>query len=402
MRDTGLSYGRFVAGDPLRGIAALGVALLHATGNTAVQTGGFGDRGSATLGTLEAAYGSVFASLMYGGGVGVLVFFVLSGYLIGGRYARQAVGRTASQSVPAYLRNRVLRIVPAYWVVLVAVAVVYGLLLDEARVSLDSVLALAVFDVNADNPLTPWFGQAWTLEVEAKFYVLMAGLALTLLPAIRRIPGGLAVRTAAVVAPCLAWYAYATLLSDLGSSPHSFGYCLSLLLAGTAIGAIEPLARPRVAGLARAGAVGAAMAVAGGAYVLGVAWLGQAVGGVFDPLDGGGLLALAIVAIVAGPVVAQWGTGGCWRALDNRALQWVGRRSYSLYLVHLALQWPIIELLSELGLGHQATLAIVIPVSLAVSLAAADLLYRVVERPFLERKRSGRAVETPSLAKAPA
>jgi peptidoglycan/LPS O-acetylase OafA/YrhL len=84
--------------------------------------------------------------------------------------------------------------------------------------------------------------------------------------------------------------------------------------------------------------------------------------------------------------------------VDNRATRWLGERSYSFYLVHLAVLWSLGELLSELDQGYKVTLALLIPLSLAISALIADVLFRAVERPFLRRKQSvGRSAERDSL-----
>src|SRR5690606_36894916 len=54
------------------------------------------------------------------------------------------------------------------------------------------------------------------------------------------------------------------------------------------------------------------------------------------------LASLSSAMLVAAPMVLQWGGGRCPRALDNRVLQWVGERSYGLYLVHQGLAATLI------------------------------------------------------------
>ena len=85
----------------IRLLLAVAVIISHAT-----TIGGYGSEtvfGKTTLGTV-AVYG----------------FFGLSGFLIAGSATRNGVGR--------YLWQRVLRIFPAFWICLVAVAFVFGLL----------------------------------------------------------------------------------------------------------------------------------------------------------------------------------------------------------------------------------------------------------------------------------
>lgn len=69
---------------------------------------------------------------------------------------------------------------------------------------------------------------------------------------------------------------------------------------------------------------------------------------------------------------------GYWRSAktagDSRLLQWLGKRSFSLYLIH----FPIV-MATAYALGQYSRFGIFIAVPLA--LAAAELFYRAVERP---------------------
>src|SRR3954454_23534459 len=49
---------------------------------------------------------------------GLTLFFVLSGFLLYFPFARAVMEQRSLPSVPRFLRNRALRIMPAYWVVL--------------------------------------------------------------------------------------------------------------------------------------------------------------------------------------------------------------------------------------------------------------------------------------------
>ncbi|HEX2053186.1 MAG TPA: acyltransferase [Actinomycetota bacterium] len=83
---------------------------------------------------------------------------------------------------------------------------------------------------------------------------------------------------------------------------------------------------------------------------------------------------LAIFAAVAGP--ARW--------LETAPLQWLGTRSFSLYLVHE----PIV-VSAAVALGGTPTLPVILAVAVPISLAVAEVFYRVVERPS---QRLGRLV----------
>jgi peptidoglycan/LPS O-acetylase OafA/YrhL len=86
-----------------------------------------------------------------------------------------------------------------------------------------------------------------------------------------------------------------------------------------------------------------------------------------------GVAALIIIAVIASESPAY--------GLTRPGLQWLGRISYSLYLVHLPIIYAMYELLPSL---HPLLSSAVIVV---VSLAAADILARVVEFPFIALSR---------------
>jgi peptidoglycan/LPS O-acetylase OafA/YrhL len=119
---------------------------------------------------------------------GVILFFTLSGFLL---YRPFAAAVLRGQPLPAlgtYLRNRALRILPAYWVILLLSGVVLGSVLvptgdgeleNGALRDVDLLARSAVFlqYAHADTVLTG-IGPAWSLAVEVTFYVALPGLAL--------------------------------------------------------------------------------------------------------------------------------------------------------------------------------------------------------------------------------
>lgn len=84
--------------------------------------------------------------------------------------------------------------------------------------------------------------------------------------------------------------------------------------------------------------------------------------------------AILIALCVGSPAVAQ--------ALRVRPLAWLGRVSYSLYLLHL----PVLLIFLHLGSGR-APLGLVLAMSAATSLLLAELSYRYLERPSIELGR---------------
>jgi peptidoglycan/LPS O-acetylase OafA/YrhL len=98
-----------------------------------------------------------------------------------------------------------------------------------------------------------------------------------------------------------------------------------------------------------------------------------------------GLGAAAILAaILATPRLQSW--------MATRPLLWLGRRSYSLYLIHV----PLIMTLETATAGHVTIWSLL--VFLAAALALADLFHRLVERPSvaLARRLTG-TIRPPNL-----
>ncbi|HTZ92321.1 MAG TPA: acyltransferase [Streptosporangiaceae bacterium] len=155
--------GRQPALDGLRVIAAFAVLLVHVGGVTGL-----------------AFTGTPLSWVVSRGDIGVPIFFTLSGLLLYRPWAAAALDVGGNPATSTYLWRRAVRILPAYW----AVVVVAFATLNHA--SLRSVahwaeyLGLAqVYDPR------PWWGgtgapglaQMWSLAVEVSFYALLPVLA---------------------------------------------------------------------------------------------------------------------------------------------------------------------------------------------------------------------------------
>lgn len=134
--------------------------------------------------------------------LGVDVFFVLSGFLIGTQLFRE-VARTGRVDLKSFYLRRAFRIFPAFFVVLGLYAI-FPVIWDAS--TMQSVWSFATFTVNFDfDPrVGRAFSQAWSLCVEEHFYLVLPLLVLilhrrismgsTLLIAGAMVGGGMALR----------------------------------------------------------------------------------------------------------------------------------------------------------------------------------------------------------------
>src|SRR5215472_3267343 len=157
--------GRQPALDGLRVVAAVAVLVTHVGGMTGI---GFA--------------GTPVSWVVSRGDVGVPIFFTLSGLLLYRPWAVAALSGSDGPAASGYLWRRALRILPAYW----AVVVVAMLTLNPARAhsAVDWTQYLALIQVYIPHPWwsgsgAPGLAQMWSLSVEVSFYAvlpLLAGL----------------------------------------------------------------------------------------------------------------------------------------------------------------------------------------------------------------------------------
>ncbi|MCF1469857.1 acyltransferase [Agrobacterium vitis] len=148
---------RMVGPDILRSIAILLVMLVHLP--------------------LNATPGLLVTVRDYGW-LGVDIFFVLSGYLIGTQLFKE-VTRTGAVDFKSFYLQRAFRIFPAFFVVLGLYALV-PVLRDNP--TMQPLWKFATFTVNLgfDPREGNAFSQAWTLAVEEQFYLVLPLLVLLL------------------------------------------------------------------------------------------------------------------------------------------------------------------------------------------------------------------------------
>ena len=381
----GVQSGQFLAGDGVRGIGMVCVLFAHVAPGALVLVGiGVYDQG------LRHSFGTVLGVLMSGLQLAVPMFFVMSGYLISRPWVRAYVLARKAPRLWAYALNRTLRIVPVFWLLTTVTLVALG----SHGASAGDLVAIYGFGqiYHGHGTEAQLLGQAWTIDVEVAFYILVPPCAYLVMRAARRVGLEAAGRgldqrqriavvvvlvTAATVAS--AWLRGATIGSLWNFSPPATFYYFGpgVALAALEIGLTGRVARrrlryvPIIFGVC-AGAIAVVLAVdlstdansvitARGSFAVA---LGSA---------------LALGALLARQLVR----GDSPRWVDNRVTRWLGQRSYPCYVVQtLTIGWAVLALgkMSGPWVAFVAFTAFSIPLTLVLG----AIVHVMFERPLLD------------------
>lgn len=321
-----------------------------------------------------------------GGSVAVDVFFTLSGFVIT-RLLIAEYARTGGIDLRRFYRRRWLRLGPALLTMCAVTALLslaFPLPLFDGAWTAAALAAMSVVNLvrageaGSYSDLTSPLSHTWSLGVEEQFYLAWPLLLLVLLrhTTARKV---LAWVAALCVLPLLWRLALwdPTAAHRIYNGPDTRA---DQLLIGALAAAVLARLRaddPRLAVLRRwAGRLcWPAFALLGL-----IAWrIPIAEASAWNPVwyTAGFLVAAVLSATV---VTALDLLPGSWasRLLSVGALAWVGRNlSYGMYLWH----YPVIRLLSDLGVADDQLL----PMGLTATVAAALASYVLVERPLLRR-----------------
>ena len=338
---------------------------------------------------------AVAAVLLFHGGVGwfqggllgVDVFFVLSGFLITSLLISE-FRSSGTISFKNFYARRARRLLPALFVTVLGVAA-YALWIapasTRATIRGDGLSTLAEvanwhFILTNQNyfvrsgPPSPLL-HTWSLAVEEQFYLVWPALALVVLR--RWKTQGLVVVAPLLAVASASWCAFAfhhgagtTRLyygTDVRIQEVMVGASLAALWKATPGGRVRPdRSHQYTRGLGVLGLGGLAVLL----------WCFHEVSGASGFLYQGGFLVVSLSTLAV--VAAVCGARGSLveRFFALRPLRYVGRISYGLYLYH----WPIFLVLDGSRTGLSGVPLLV--VRLAVSIGAAAISYRFVERPL--------------------
>lgn len=333
--------------DALRGIAALLVVWLHVA------------ESYVGLGPIDGRWIYEFARSIDVGRVGVVAFFLISGFVI-----PFSIRIDSPAPVGSFLMKRFFRIFPAYWLSIPLGALTSWWIWGRSFSGRDFLLNFTLLhDLFGARPAE---GLYWTLLVELVFYALCVALLLTRsLYDMRRV-----------------WFL---------ASAFTLVYSLSMLLRWAGLPTLESTAAFWFLNLA--------MMLCGTLYRTCV----------FDRTAAGdrwlriGVVALLAFHLLALPIGAIWAVGFERNAtvpyalglllfvlgvsivpVASRVTDWLGRISYSIYLFHpvvfQALLWWLLR--QPAGSWWRSWhLGAYLLVNVALTLAVAAAVYRWVERP---------------------
>jgi peptidoglycan/LPS O-acetylase OafA/YrhL len=313
------------------------------------------------------------------GGYGVVMFFVLSGFLITWLLLKEQ-GRTGTISLTGFYRRRSLRIFPAfvvYWIALVGLLVLTGRPVNWPHAWSALLYVSNYYNAILGDPNTG-FSHTWSLAIEEQFYLLWPFAFLLLRNSGERLARWIAGSIIAVwVYRCVLVYGFGV---DQGYLYAAFDTRVDALMVGCLLAVVlhrglferfwtvvtsHPLLPLLTIGVIALGIFGGSLVpVARYRDVLGFA--------VVPPLMA--VLIVQLIGLSDSPL---------WRWTQSAPSAFLGRISYPLYLWHQLTLGPVRNRLGEYPVVVQLAAA------LAVTILVATASYYIVERPFLRLKRSG-------------
>jgi peptidoglycan/LPS O-acetylase OafA/YrhL len=383
---TQVSSRTFPVLDTMRAVGALAVLATHC----AFSAGTYTEWG---------AWGRMLARM----DVGVALFFVLSGFLLCRHWLSRSLAGSRGPSVRHYAWKRLLRIYPVY-VVCVVISLVF-IPRNAGLGTADWLITLALAGIYFSDTLPYGLTQTWSLDTEVAFYAV---LPLLMLLAVGR-RGRFSLRRvllvlAAMAAANVVWVlGLANRVNVSTGQPHEWlpSYLLWFAIGiGLSVVELAPSALPRTARALStlASSPGSCWAAALGVFLVAgtsVAGPTALVPATTSELFAKNLLYAAVATLVVVPGIFGAEDTTYQRLMSHPALRHLGHISYCIFLIHM----PVLELVMgvtdyPLFGGH---LVQILGLTLALTLVASELLYRVVERPAMRFRVRDRARSIESL-----
>ena len=307
------------------------------------------------------------------GWLGVPLFFILSGWLLG---AQVIAGSLSTQFLRRFWLRRVLRIYPAVWAELLVLLLVAGAIPGlVTKASYDTLSFQFLLWVNLPPVMVqPLNGVWWTLPVELGFYLILPLLGLMS----RFVDWRVMLLSALLIT--LSWRSWIFLSANVDS------YVVALPILDSLIGVLFTF----MLGFSMNFLPGVLSSRAkrllfwcGAVLLLGLMqwqlnlneeyWTGHWILVVWPPMVA---LAIALLVFSLREPTSEW------RWLGSKALVWLGHVSFGIYLWHFQVMRALVLLWPELW-NTPSTSLLALVISLTATLAMAALSYYCVERPLM-------------------
>lgn len=318
------------------------------------------------------------------GGLGVTIFFFLSGYLIStlmlGEYER-----TGGINILKFYARRMLRLMPP---LLITLAVAYGLTYAGLLLGSITKAGLAAqllyfanyyglfFDPGSTIP--DGTGILWSLAVEEHFYIVYP-LSMTLLLGAALRPRTIGTLLGFVCLVVLAWRIY--LVHSPGFLPERTYYASDTRINSIIYGCILAIVMNPMRQLRRSDTMSLAqwalLAASGATLLLTLLYRDPA----FRETTRYSIQGLALMPIFYFAV--QFSDNQLFRHLNSPWALRIGTYSYAIYLIH----YVVIRLIAKSGSAIAANPFILFPVALLISIAYAAVIDRFVDSYFRRLRR---------------
>jgi peptidoglycan/LPS O-acetylase OafA/YrhL len=387
-----VSRPRFPCFDGLRAIAVLFAIMTHV--------------GFVTGASALARYGAYTARL----DVGIVVFFLISGYLLYYSYVADNFDDRPPMRAVAFWWRRLLRIVPAYWLALTGLVVLFGLHLSGLH---DVVVYYGFLQIYDTHRFLGGIPQAWTLCVEVSFYAVLPAYAWLMRHATARrtMESRLRIELLGVAALIALCYVYRSAVYALDGrhavgriATHWLPGYLDLFALGMGLAAVRAYVARRGSGrmIDRIGRVPwlwwllAAVSFWAIAERIGLPRSPQPsatpIGWLADEQQ---ILQSLFAAFLCLPAIFGPQDRGLVRGfLRSRPVAYLGVVSYGVYLWHEGwldkfMRWtgrPNVTQLNAVTHYSGSTFPLILVLTVAASLVTATIGYYLVERPILRWK----------------
>jgi peptidoglycan/LPS O-acetylase OafA/YrhL len=360
---------RFAMIDGARAIAVMSIVVYHA----------------AVFG--RAVSGTVPGRLIGHLNIGVAIFFLISGFLLYRPFIAHRAGGPPAPTAADYVKRRLLRIYPAYWLALTVLLLLPGLTgsIPGNR--------LALYSLFHSKCLTGPFptcqlAQTWSLVVELSFYIVLPFYVIVVGRLTRRLRPRAWLRAELVTLAGLSAVSLALEFGLFSNTPtwidatlvgHFLWFALGMGMAVVSAALTGRVLNPRRIPLAAA-RPGISWALALVVYAASCAWLPAFIGNHGQSF--GSTLAFGVTAalLLLPAVFAEGRTSIPERVLTQPVIAWVGLISYGIFLWHYAITL-------DLGfLGRKEPFVLVLLGTLAIVIPVAAASYYLLERPLLRLK----------------